>query len=251
MSGHSHWSTIKHKKGVADQKRGKIFSKISRMISVAAREKGGDPETNPQLRQALDKAKDFNVPKENIERAIKKGTGELGGMKLEKVMYEAYGPGNVAIIIEGITDNRNRSLNDVTQILNQHNGKLADPGSVRWMFERRGVITISPRSQDLEPEIKEELELKVIEAGAEDVYWHTDTEDPKKKLLDVYTKIQDLEKVKEQLEKQEFEIESATLDWVARDQIEVDDRDRETCQKLFEALDENDTVQDIYSNLKT
>lgn len=248
MSGHSHYSTIKHKKAITDARRGQIFSKISRTISVAAREGGGDPETNPQLRLAIEKAREFNVPKENIKKAIQRGTGELKGVKLEKILYEAYGPGNIAIIIEGITDNKNRAKNEINQILNQHNGKLADSGSVKWMFDRKGVVTLPLTSGK-----KEELELKTIEAGAEDLYWHTiadETEGVEKKFLDVYTKIEDLEKVKKELKNKMLEIESASLDWVAKQQLEIEEKDKIACQKLFEALDENEAVQDIYSNLK-
>ena len=242
MSGHSHWAGIKHKKQAEDQKRGKIFSKLSRMISVAARE-GADPEMNPKLRQALEEAKAFNMPKENIERAIKRGTGELEGAKLEEVSYEAFGPGGVAIIIEGITDNKNRTFQEVKQILQKYNGKLAESGSVKWLFSRKGAITINPNIQNSMS--KEDLELKAIEAGAEDIYWHK-TED----LLDIYTKPEELDKVKKNLEAQGIKIESASLDWVPKDPIEVNDKDREELTKLFEELDENDAVQNIYSTLE-
>jgi len=242
MSGHSHFSSIKHKKALEDQKRGKIFSKLARMISVAARE-GANPESNPKLRQALEEARNFNLPKDNIERAIKKGTGELEGVKLEELTLEAYGPGGIALIIEGITDNKNRTLMEIKQALQKHGGKLAEAGSVKWMFERKGAITL-----DLEEQAsasKEELEMKAIEAGAEDIYWHK-TED----VLDVYTKPAELAKVRENLENQGLKIGSATLDWVAKEQIEVSNKDSEGCQKLFEDLDESEAVQDIYSNLK-
>jgi len=241
MSGHSHFSSIRHKKEITDQKRGKIFSKLARQISVAAREKGGNPETNPSLRMAIEKAKEFNMPKDNIERAIKRGTGELEGEKLEEVIYEAYGPGNIALIIEGITDNKNRALGEIRNILNQHQAKLAESGSVKWMFERKGAITL--RTTDNYPINKEDLELLAIEAGAEDIYWHND-------VLDVFTKIEDLEKVKKNLEKQGIKVESASLDWVAKDKIELEEKQKIAAEKLFEALDENDTVQEIYSNLR-
>ena len=242
MSGHSHWAGIKHKKQAEDQKRGKIFSKLSRMISVAARE-GADPEMNPKLRQALEEAKAFNMPKENIERAIKRGTGELEGAKLEEVSYEAFGPGGVAIIIEGITDNKNRTFQEVKQILQKYSGKLAESGAVKWLFARKGAITINPNIQNSIS--KEDLELKAIESGAEDIYWHK-TED----LLDIYTKPEELDKVKKNLEAQGIKIESASLDWVPKDPIEVNDKDREELTKLFEELDENDAVQNIYSTLE-
>lgn len=241
MSGHSHFSSIKRKKEITDQKRGQIFSKLTREILVAAREKGGNPETNPQLRLVIEKAKQWNLPKENIEKAIQKGVGKLPGAKLEEVLFEAYGPGGIAIIIEGITDNRNRALGEIKQILNQNNGKLVGEGSVKWLFERRGVVTISDEEVVKD---KEGLGLKAIEAGAEDIYWHNNT-------LDVYTKIEDLEKVKRNLENQGIKIESASLDWVAKEMVDLDERNKEACQKLFEALDENDTIQEIYSNLKT
>ncbi len=242
MSGHSHAKTILHKKTLEDQKRGKVFSKLARMISVAARE-GANPGSNPKLRQALDEARSFNMPKDNVERAIKKGTGELEGAKLEAVTYEAYGPRGTALIIEGITDNKNRTLSEIKQILQKYGGKLAEAGSVKWMFERKGAITMNPDDQI--PIIKkDELEMKAIEAGAEDIYWHK-TED----LLDVFTKPAELAKVRKNLENQGLKISSATLDWVAKEQVEVSDKDKENCQKLFEDLDESEAVQDIYSNL--
>lgn len=239
MSGHSHWHSIKHQKSAADQKRGKIFSKLSREISIAAKEKGGDSETNPSLRLAIEKAKEFNMPKDNIERAIKKGTGELEGDKLESVVFEAYGPGGIALIITGITDNKNRTFSEIKQILGQHSGKLANEGSVKWLFERKGCVTIKLRSSSN----KEKLELKAIESGAEDIYWHNN-------LLDIYTKPEELEKVRKTLEEKEIKTETASLDWVAKEEIDADQKTKESCEKLFESLDENDAVQEIYSNLK-
>jgi len=234
MSGHSHWSSIKHKKGAADEKRGKIFSKISRMLSVAAKEGGGDPEANSKLKLAVEQAKQANMPKDNIERAIKKGTGELEGEKLEQVVFEAYGPGKTAIIIEGITDNKNRTLSEVKQILNQNKGKLADEGSVKWLFERKGTIIINRENT-------KELELIAIEAGAEDINEYDE-------FLEIHTRPENLEKVKKNLEEKGIKPESVSLDWVAKENIEVEEK--ESCEKLFEALDNNDAVQDIYSNLK-
>ncbi|XOB42067.1 MAG: YebC/PmpR family DNA-binding transcriptional regulator [Candidatus Nealsonbacteria bacterium] len=242
MSGHSHAKKILHKKQITDAQRGKVFSKLARMISVAARE-GGDPETNLQLRRALEEAKTFALPKENIERAIKRGTGEIGEKKLEQFIFEAYGPGGIAIIIEGITDNKNRTLSEIKQILNQNNGKLADAGSVKWLFERKGCIIVDLKLQIEDFKNKEDLEILAIEAGAEDIYWHNN-------LLDVYTKIEELEKVKKNLEEKGIKIESASLDWVAKEEIKSDEKTKEGCQKLFEALDESEAVQDIYSNIK-
>ena len=242
MSGHSHWKSIKRVKEAEDKKRGQIFSKLSRAISVATKEKGPNPEMNPKLRLAIEEARFFNVPKENIERAIKRGTGELKEAALEEVLLEAYGPGNIALIIEGITDNKNRALNEIKQILNQNQGKLVGEGSVRWLFERKGVITITMTNNQI-PMTKEELELKVIEVGADDIYWHNH-------VLDVYTKVEDLDGVKKSLESQGIKIESASLDWAAKNYINLGEKDKENCQKLFEALDESDSVQEIYSNLK-
>lgn len=238
MSGHSHFKTIKAHKELADAKKGKIFSKIGRLITIAVKEKGGDPITNSKLRLVIDQAKKFNMPKENIERSIKKGTGELAGEKLEEVFFEGFGPGGIAIIIEGITDNKNRTLGEIKGILNQNNGKLAGEGAVRWLFDKKGAITIN-----CEEKTKDELELLAIEIGAEDVFWGEN-------LLALYTKPEDLEKIKKGLEEKQIKIESASLEWVAKEEIEVSDKEKEASQRLFEALDESDDVNDIYSNLK-
>ena len=232
MSGHSHWATIKRAKGAEDAKRSNAFSKMARLISIAARE-GGNPESNSKLRVAIEQAKEFNMPKENIERAIKKGTGELTGETLEEFVFEALGPSGIALIIEGITDNKNRALGDIKQILNQHNGKLAGEGSVKWMFERRGCIVVEKKN-------KEEIELQAIEAGAEDIKEKDD-------FIEIYTKPENLEQVKKNLEEKGIKIDSASLGWAAKEEIEAN---KETAEKLFEALDENDAVQNIYSNIK-
>lgn len=231
MSGHSHWSSIKHQKGAADAKRGKIFSKVSRQIIIAAKEGDKDPELNPRLKMAIEQAKVFNMPKENIERAIKKGAGELTGEKFEPVLFEAVGPNNGAIIIEGITDNKNRSISEIRQILNTHNAKLVDEGAVKWLFDKKGVILIKKSG--------EEEELKIIEAGAEDV--RTDEE-----YFEIFTKPENLETVKKNLIEAGFEIESFSLGYRAKETIEAG----ESYKKLFEALDENDAVQEIYSNIE-
>lgn len=240
MSGHSHWKSIKHKKGIADKAKSKVFSKFSQAISVAVQEKGSDSETNSKLRLAIETARSFNLPRDTIERAIRKGSGELEGKKLEPIIFEAYGPGGIAIIIESITDNKNRTVSEIKQVLNQNNGKLADTGSVKWLFERRGVIEV--QGVNIKEEKKEDLELKVIGAGAEDINWNNNT-------LNVYMKIEDLDKVKKNLESQEVKIESASLDWVAKNYIMLEKKDQENCRKFFEALDELEAVQEIYSNL--
>ena len=234
MSGHSHWSSIKRAKEATDQKRGKVFSKIARQISVVAREKGGDIDANASLRIIIDKAKKLNMPKENIERAIKRGTGESSEGRLEEFIFEAYGPGGIAIIIEGITDNKNRALGEIKQILSKNGGKLASEGSVKWMFSQQGVILIENKGS------KDGLEMKAIEAGAEDIKWEDNH-------LVIYTKVEDLGKTKKSLENQEVEIESASLEWTAKEEVEVEQKEK--AERLFDLLDEEEDVQEIYSNL--
>jgi YebC/PmpR family DNA-binding regulatory protein len=243
MSGHSHAKTVRKKKEADAKKRGQIFSKITRLILVAVREGGANPETNPKLRLAIEMAKSYNFPSENIERAIKRATGEIGAEKLEEFSFEAYGPNGIAVIIEGITDNKNRALGEIKQVLNRFNGKLASEGSVKWMFERKGCITVNLKSQNQELQNKEELELAAIEAGAEDLYWHDDD-------LDIYTRIEKLEEVKKRLEEKGIKIDSATLDWKPKEMIDLDEKKKKECLNFFETLDELDSVQEIYSNLK-
>lgn len=178
MSGHSHWAGIKHKKSITDARRGKLFSKISRLISIAAREKGADPETNPKLRLAIEKAKEVNMPKDNIAKAIKRGTGQIEGVQMEEFTYEAYGPAGVALIITGITDNKNRTLAEIKHVLSRFQAKLAEAGSVKYLFDKQGE------------------------------------------------------------------------DWQPKYPLEINAQTREQLEKLFEALDENEDVQEIYSNLK-
>lgn len=243
MSGHSHARTIKHAKDITDQKRGRVFSKMARVISVAVREGGTNPETNSKLRLAIEMAHSFNMPNENIERAIKRGSGELAGEKLAEVLYEAYGPGGIAVIVEGITDNKNRALSEVKQILAQNNGKLVGEGAVQWMFERKGCVTINAKEQAPNVKSKEELELLAIEAGAQDIYWHNDE-------LDIYTEIENLDKIKKNLEEKGIKIDSVSADWKPKEMVAVGEKEKAACEKLFEALDESDAVQDSYSNLK-
>lgn len=240
MSGHSHWSGIKHKKALVDAKRSKLFSKFAKIIAVAAREKGGDPAMNPRLRIAMETAQKANMPKENVERAIKRGTGELEGAKLEEITLEVYGPQGVAILIEGITDNKNRSLTEIKNILSRHGAKLANEGGVKWMFEQRGAIEIREVG---EARSKEELELAVIDAGAEDFTWANDT-------LSLATAPEKLESVKQALDSAGLQIESSSLEWVAKDSIDTGEEKRAKLEKLFEALDDYEDVQEIYSNLK-
>ena len=242
MSGHSHAKTVKHQKELDAKKRGKVFSKVTRLISVAVKEGGSNPDTNPKLRLAFETAKKWNMPKENIERAISRMSGESSAESLEEVIFEGFGPGGIAVMVEGITDNKNRTIGEVKQIFNQNQGKLAGEGAVKWLFEKRGAITIKPEEQ-LKMKNKDELELTAIESGAEDIYWYDDT-------LDVYTKPDDLEAVKQKLEEKEIKVDSTSIDLVPKEEVSLNDADKAACQKLFDALDENDSVQNIYSNLK-
>jgi len=242
MSGHSHAKTVKRQKELDAKKRGKVFSKVTRLISVAVKEGGSNPDTNPKLRLAFETAKKWNMPKENIERAISRMSGESSTESLEEVVFEGFGPGGIAVMVEGITDNKNRTIGEVKQIFNQNQGKLAGEGAVKWLFEKRGAITIKPKEQ-LKMKNKDELELTAIESGAEDIYWYDDT-------LDVYTKPDDLEAVKQKLEGKEIKVDSTSIDLVPKEEVSLNDADKAACQKLFDALDENDSVQNIYSNLK-
>jgi len=242
MAGHSHAKKVRKLKEADAKKRGQIFSKMARLIQVAVRQGGPNPETNPRLRMAIEMAKSYNVPSENIERAIKRATGEIETEKLEEISFEAIGPGGIALIIEGITNNKNRTINELRHILNRFNSKLVQEGGVKWMFERKGCITVDLKNQDQSLK-KDDLELIAIEAGAEDLYWREDE-------LDIYTKIEDLDKVKRELQEKGIKIESSTLDWVPKERIEVSENQKETLLKLFEALDESDSVQEIYSNAK-
>jgi transcriptional/translational regulatory protein YebC/TACO1 len=238
MSGHSHAKTVMATKMANAAKKGKIYSKFGRLITIAAKEGGGDSNKNSKLKAVIEQAKSFNMPKENIERAIKKGTGELAGESLEEVSYEGFGPGGIALIIEGITDNSNRTLTEVKVILNQNNGKMAGEGAVRWMFERKGSIVVLPEEKS-----KEDLEMAAIEAGADDVRWYGES-------LEIHTKPEDLDAVRKTLEEKQIKVESSSLGYVAKEEIEISEKEKEQAQKLFEALDENDAVNDIYSNLK-
>lgn len=242
MSGHSHAKTVAHVKEMAAAKRGAAFSKFGRLITIAAKDGGGDPNINSKLKTAIEQAKAVNMPKENIERAIKKGTGELAGEALETVSYEAFGPGGIAMIIDGITDNSNRTLGEIRVILNQNGGKMAGEGAVRWMFERKGDITVDNGQKNIS---KDEFETVAIEAGADDIQWPDDQVE-----IYVYTKPEDLEAVKKTLEEKGFKIAASNLSMVAKEEVAISDKEKEQAEKLFELLDDNDAVNSVYSNLK-
>lgn len=240
MSGHSHAKTVMATKMANAAKKGKVYSKYGRLIAIAVKDGGGsgDPSKNSKLKATIEQAKMMDMPKENIERAIKRGTGELAGEALEEVSYEGFGPGGIALIIDGITDNSNRTLSEIRSILNQNNGKMAGEGAVRWMFEKKGSIVIKAEGKS-----KEDLEMLAIELGADDVKANGEE-------INIYTKVEDFETVKKALEDKQIKIESANLDYIPKEEVELSEKDKIQAEKLFEALDDNDAVNNIYSNEK-
>ena len=241
MSGHSKWSKIKRQKGVADVKKGKVFSQLSKMVTLAAKSGGGDASMNPALKLAVEKAKQANMPLDNIDKAIKKGTGELEGGAIEEVLYEAYGPEGIAIIIEGTTDNTNRTVAEIKHILSQNGGRLGEVGSVKWMFNRFGYIEIEKKETELSDN---DLEMFIIEAGAEDFNSIDD-------VIVIYTKPENLYKVKENLEKNNIKISDTGFEWKAKNTIKIDDEKiNARIEKLFEALDEQEDINEVSSNLE-
>jgi YebC/PmpR family DNA-binding regulatory protein len=237
MSGHSHAKTVQHTKEAAAKKRGKIFSKLSRVISLAAKN-GGDSDMNPGLRMAIEQAKRVNMPNENIDRAIKKGTGELEGETLEEFCFEAYGPAKSALIIIGITSNKNRALGEIKQILSQNNAKLAEEGSVKWQFKNTGIIVVDEGERE-----KEKLEMTAIEVGADDMRW-------KKNFLEIFTEPNKLAQIKKEIETSGLSIESSTLGWVSKEEITVNEKENDSIKKLFSDLEDNDDVHEVFSNVK-
>jgi YebC/PmpR family DNA-binding regulatory protein len=236
MSGHNKWSTIKHKKGAADAKRGKIFTKIIKEITTAARIGGGDPGGNPRLRKAIDDGKSANMPAENVDRAIKKGTGELDGVVYDEVTYEGYGPEGVAVLLEVMTDNKNRTVAEIRHAMNKHNGNLGENGCVAWNFEKKGVILIAA-SQVPEDDLLD----AALEAGAEDVATEGDT-------YEVVTAPNDVTEVKETLEAGGISIQSAELTMLPKNTVAVDDKTAESALRLMDALEDLDDIQNVYAN---
>lgn len=239
MAGHNKWSKVKHIKARVDVIRGKVFSKCSHEISIAARDGGGDPAMNPRLRTAIDNAKAVSMPKDNIERAIKKGTGELGGEMIQEVSYEGYGPQGTAFLIEAATDNLNRTAADIRSIFTKNGGSVADPGSVAYQFDRKGEITISPEELD-----KDELFEAAIMAGADDVI--TDEEEPS-----VMTAPTELAAVADKLREQGFNISNQKLVSIAQTPMTLDDFEQaEQAIKLYEKLDENTDILNVFTNFE-
>ena len=236
MAGHSKWANIRHRKGAQDSKRAKIFTKIIKEITVAARLHGGDQESNPRLRKAVTNARSNNIPQDNIARAIKKGTGELEGVSYEEMLYEGYGPNGIAILIEVITDNKNRTVSELRNILNKNNGNLAEPGSVAWMFDRKGEILISDFSGD-----EEKLFDDIINSGADDF----------EKIENGYlvtTDQSELLNAKDALEKKGHNIKSADVIMVPKSTQDVNEEDQEKIIDLMETIDNHDDVNQVYSN---
>ncbi len=237
MSGHSHWATIKHKKGAIDAKRGKLFSKISRMIIIAARHGGGDPDANLKLRYAIDKAREVSMPKDNIDRAVKRGTGETEGLTFEEIQYEGYGPGGVAILVDILTDNRNRTSGEIRKLFDRSGGKMGSAGCVSYMFERKGVFTVDTKT------IEEDALMSIaLDAGAEDM----------KRADSVFVITSDpttFNQVNEALQKAGLTLLSADITQVAKTPVDVELETGKKVVRLMEALDDNDDVQNVYSNV--
>lgn len=238
MSGHNKWSGIKDRKGAQDSKRASIFTKYGRLITIAAKEGGGSMDTNFKLKMVVDQARSFNMPKETIERAIKKGTGELkDGAEIEEIIYEGYGPGNVAMLIKTATDNRNRTGSEIRSILTKAGGKPASEGGVKFMFKLVGNIAITVGEKD-----PYEIEMMAIEAGAEDTLIDEG-------MVIIYTKVEDLQKVKENLDKMDLQIEGAELVYAPLQKTVLDAESKIDYENLLEKLDDHDDVQEVYDNL--
>ena len=237
MSGHSKWSTIKHKKAAQDAKRGKIFTRLAREITIAAREGGGNPEVNFSLRLVIDKAKAANMPKDNIERAIKRGTGELKGEDLAEVLYEGYAPHGVALLVKVLTDNKNRTVADVRRVITRQGGSMADAGAVAWQFERKGYIAVAPDGAD------EDTVFEVsVEAGADDVVFGDD-------LIEIYVEVGNFEAVRQALEEAGIKVETAELSMIPKATMQLGEKETLQVMGIIDALEELDDTQEVYSNL--
>jgi YebC/PmpR family DNA-binding regulatory protein len=236
MSGHSKWSSIKHKKAATDAKRGKIFTKLIKEITVAARLGGGDQEANPRLRSAIQAAKSENMPKDNVERAIKKGTGELEGVNYEEIIYEGYGPGGAAVLVESLTDNKNRTVADIRSIFGKNGGNLGENGCVAWMFDKKGYIAVDSKSVD-----EEELMETALEAGAEDIKEDNGN-------YEVITAPGDFETVKEAIDKASIAYIDAEVTMLPQTTTNLSGKEAEQMVRLMEMLEDCDDVQKVYTN---
>ena len=236
MSGHSKWSTIKHKKGATDAKRGKIFTKVIKEITVAARIGGGDVDGNPRLRLAVQKAKEVNMPQENLIRAIKKGTGELEGVQYQEISYEGYGPGGVAIFMEVMTDNKNRTIGELRAILDKNGGNMGENGCVAWIFEKKGIITIMISEKD-----EEELLELVMDAGGDDLQTVDD-------YYEITTSVESFESVRKAIENSGLKVQSAQLTRIPQNTVNVEEKNCKSLLRLMDMLEDHDDIQKVYSN---
>ena len=236
MSGHSKWATTKHKKAATDAKRGKIFTKIGKEITVAARLGGGDPDGNPRLRTAVAKAKSVSLPAENIKRAIQKGTGELPGVSYEEITYEGYGPGGVAVIIEALTDNRNRTVSEIRNIFSKAGGNMGEAGCVSWMFHKKGYLVVSNTKAN-----EDQLMTLALDAGAEDMQ----VEDGN---FVITTVLSDFEKVKKALEDAAVPLDLAEITMIPQTYVKLDGKEAQQMLRLVDTLEDNDDVQNVYAN---
>ena len=239
MSGHSKWASIKHKKASTDAKRGKVFTKIVKEISIAARIGGGDLSGNPRLRTAIEKAKEVNMPSDNIKRAVMKGTGELPGVSYEEYVYEGYGPGGAAILIEVLTDNKNRTSPEIRHILTKNNGNMGEAGCVGWMFEKKGYILIEKTKID-----EDTLMSIALDAGAEDM-----KNDPKEDNYEIITMPEHMDKVKTAIEAASIPVSLAEITMLPKNYAPVDEKQAEQMMRLIEALEDNEDVQNVYTNV--
>lgn len=237
MSGHSKWSSIKHKKALTDAKKGQQFTKMAREITIAAREGGGNPDGNYRLRLAIEKARDVNMPQENVKRAIQRGTGELGGAQMEQLRFEGYGPHGVAIMVETVTDNRNRTSSDIRNLFTRAGGNLGTTGSVGWMFSRQGEIVVDANGRD-----PDEIGLEAIDLGAADARVDGKT-------VDIVTDPAKLETVQQALKKKGYKIDSAEVTMNASQVVALNEATAPPVLKLLDALEEHDDVQSVYSNI--
>lgn len=236
MAGHSKWANIKFRKERQDAKKGKVFTKIIKEVTIAARAGGGDPETNPRLRTAMQNAKAANMPMKNIENAIMKGTGELPGIVYEEIVYEGYGPGGVAMYIECTTDNKNRTVSEIRHLLGKYGGNLGESGCVAWMFDKKGFIQVPQKNYN-----EEEVMLLAIDMGAEDFK----AED---EYYEIYTNYDDLDEINSKLTEKGIKIESAEITFIPQTTVQLEEKPAEQMLKLMEALDDNDDVQNVYAN---
>ncbi|MBP6017380.1 MAG: YebC/PmpR family DNA-binding transcriptional regulator [Candidatus Promineofilum sp.] len=237
MSGHSKWSTIKHKKAASDAKRGKVFTRIAKELTLAAREGGGDPDSNTTLRLSIVKAKEANMPKDNIEKAIKRGTGEIEGGELIDAVYEAYGPHSVGILVEVVTDNRNRAIADVRHAVNKYGGTMAEAGAVSWQFKRKGYISITDEVD------QDELFMVAAEAGADDIQFNDD-------ITEIYVELETFRAVQEALEAAGYAMDESSLIYDPANRIELSPSESMQVMNLIERIEELDDVQNVYSALE-